>query len=328
MSRFLLLAVLLGAAAPASAHPGHGADGLAAGFGHPFLGLDHLLAMAAVGVWAAFLGRRLILLAPLSFMSAMALGAGAALAGLPFPGVELATAGSLVVLGVLIAGAFRLPGALCAALVAGFGFAHGHAHGAELPLSAQPALYAAGFLIATGLLHGLGATAALFAIDLRRRGLLRAAGVAVAAVGLWLAAAPAFAAGGIEVQDAWARASASAHKTGAAYLTLVNRGDAVDRLVSASTPAAERAEVHAHLHEGGIMRMRKVDGVDVHPGEPVVFAPGGLHVMLMGLTKPLDEGARFPLTLHFEKAGDLTVQVAVLGVGAAGPAHDAPHRTH
>jgi urease accessory protein len=320
----LLLAILL-AAAPATAHTGHG-DGLVAGFGHPFLGLDHLLAMVAVGAWAAFLGRRLVLLAPAAFMAAMAAGAGSAVVGLALPGVEPAIAGSVVVLGVLIAGAFRFPGALGAALVAAFGFAHGHVHGAELPLAADPAEYAAGFLIATGLLHGLGATAALFALDLRRHGLLRTAGAAVAAVGMWLAA-PAFAAGGIEAQDAWARASAGAHRTGAAYVTLLNHGDAVDRLVAVSTPAAERAELHAHLHDGGVMRMRKVEAVEVHAGEPTVLAPGGLHVMLTGLAKPLKEGDRFPLTLSFEKAGEKTVQVAVLKVGAAGPAHGV-HGTH
>ena len=122
------------------------------------------------------------------------------------------------------------------------------------------------------------------------------------------------------MQNPWARASAGAHRTGAAYLTLVNHGDKVDRLVGASTPAAERAELHAHLHENGVMRMRQVEAIEVHPGEPAVLAPGGLHVMLMGLAKPLEEGARFPLTLRFEKAGEVTVQVAVLKAGAAGPA--------
>ena len=326
MSRCLLLAVLLGFAAPASAHTGHG-EGLVAGFGHPFLGLDHLLAMVAVGVWAAFLGRRLVLLAPAFFMAAMAVGATAALLGMPLPGVELAIAGSVVILGVLIAGAFRLPAAACAALVAAFGLAHGHAHGAALPAAADPISYAVGFLIATGLLHGLGAAAALFALDLSRQRALRVAGAAVAAVGLWMAA-PAFAAGKVEAQEAWARASAGAHKTGAAYLTILNHGDSVDRLVAASTPAAERAELHAHLHEGGVMRMRQVDAIEVHPGEPMVLAPGGLHVMLMGLARPLKEGERFPLTLSFEKAGEQTVQVAVQKAGAAGPSHGGGHGTH
>jgi len=319
MSRCFVAIVLLFAAAPASAHTGHALDGLSAGFGHPFGGLDHLLAMVAVGVWGAWLGRRLLWLAPASFMAAMALGAGLAFAGLPFPGVELAVAGSVVVLGVLIAGAFRLPGAVGAALVAAFGFAHGHAHGGELPVAADAAIYAAGFLVATGLLHALGAGAALLSLDSRRWTWLRAAGALVAAAGLWLAA-PALAAGdGVAVQDAWARASTGAHRTGAAYLTVVNGGDAADRLVSASTPAAERAELHAHLHEGGVMRMRQVEAIEVHPGEPAVLAPGGLHVMLMGLTRPLKVGDRFPLTLVFERAAPKTVEVAVLAAGAAGP---------
>lgn len=320
MFRLAVLLGSLGFAGPAMAHTGHALDGVAVGFAHPFHGLDHLLAMAAVGVWAAFLGPRLALLAPACFMAAMALGASAALAGAPLPGVELAIAGSVVALGVLIAGAFRLPAPLAAALVAAFGAAHGHAHGAELPQAASPFAYGAGFLIATGLLHGLGAAAGLFALEARRAGWLRVAGAAVAAAGLWLAG-PAMAAGGIETQHAWARASTGAHKTGAAYLTIVNHGDAPDRLVAASAPVAERAELHAHLHEDGVMRMRRVEGIEVNPGEPTVLAPGGLHVMLIGLRQPLKPGDHFPLMLRFEKAGEITVEVAVLKAGDSGPAH-------
>lgn len=319
MSRLLLAAAAVLVSAPAAAHTGHHLDGLSAGFGHPFGGLDHLLAMAAVGIWGAWLGPRLLWLAPAAFMSAMAAGAVLAWAGLPLPGVELAIAASVMVLGVLVAGAFRLPGTIGAALVAAFGFAHGHAHGAELPEAANGLTYAAGFLVATGILHGLGALAALLALDSRRWVWVRGAGALAAAAGLWLAS-PAWAANdGVSVHDAWARASTGAHKTGAAYLSIVNAGDAPDRLVAASTPAAERAELHAHLHEGGVMRMRRVDAVEVHPGEPTVLAPGGLHVMLLGLTRRLVEGDGFPLTLTFEKAGERTVEVAVRGAGAGAP---------
>lgn len=319
MVRCLVVALML-LAAPAAAHTGSHLDGLTAGFGHPFGGLDHLLAMAAVGVWGAWLGRSLVWLAPAAFMAAMAGGAGLGWAGLSLPGAELAIVASVVILGALIAGACRLPGAVGAALVAAFGLAHGHAHGVEMPDAANGLAYTAGFLIATGMLHGLGALGALLALESRRWTWLRAAGALVAAAGLWLAA-PASAAGeGLSVQDAWSRASSGAHKTGAAYLTIVNSGDSADRLVAASTPAAERAELHAHLHEGGVMRMRQVEAIEVHPGAPAVLAPGGLHVMLFGLTKRLVEGDGFPLTLRFEKAGERTVQVAVRSPGAGAPA--------
>lgn len=122
----------------------------------------------------------------------------------------------------------------------------------------------------------------------------------------------------VTADAAWARASAGAARTGAAYLTLTNRGADADRLVAVSTPKARQAEFHTHLNENGIMRMRKVDSIDLGAGETIAFAPGGLHVMLMGLTGPLAEGETFPITLTFEHAAPLTVEVTVQGVGAMG----------
>lgn len=122
---------------------------------------------------------------------------------------------------------------------------------------------------------------------------------------------------------AWARASAGGAKAGAAYLSLANGGPSADRLLAASTPVAAKAELHTHLNENGVMKMRRVDGVDLPAGGSVEFAPGGLHVMLMGLAKPLAEGDSFPLTLTFEHAGTVTVGVQVRAAGAmdAGMAH-------
>lgn len=148
-----------------------------------------------------------------------------------------------------------------------------------------------------------------------------------------LAQAHDYTVGSLQVAHPWARASAGAAPTGAAYLAIENRGDAADRLLSASTPAAERAELHTHIHEGGVMKMREVEGgIELPAGEQVFLAPGGLHVMLMGLKAPLKEGERFPLTLTFEKAGELQVEVAVEAIGYQPPKqmdgmHGAGHGT-
>lgn len=157
--------------------------GFAAGFAHPFSGLDHLLAMVAVGLWAAQLGGRARWIVPLAFMGAMAAGAGLALAGVRLPAVETGIASSVMILGLLIAIAARLPTVTSAVLVGAFAVFHGHAHGTELPQAASEALYGAGFLLATGMLHatGLGLGAAL-----QRRlesAWLRALGGGIAAIG-------------------------------------------------------------------------------------------------------------------------------------------------
>ena len=120
----------------------------------------------------------------------------------------------------------------------------------------------------------------------------------------------------IVVQHPWARASAGMAANGAAYMTITNDGSAADRLVSASSPVCGMAQLHTHLMKGGVMEMRQIAGVDVDPGAPTVLKPGGLHIMLMKLNKPLKEGETFPVTLTFQKAGAVTVQVAVGSPGA------------
>lgn len=143
-----------------------------------------------------------------------------------------------------------------------------------------------------------------------------------AALALALAAAAAPAAAHhdhrIEVVEPWARA-ALAGRTGAAYMTLVNPTDTPDRLLAAAADVAETVELHAHLHEGGVMRMRPVAAIEVHPGEPAVLAPAGLHIMLIGLRRDLKRGETIRLILSFEKAGKVEVEVPVLAAGARGP---------
>ena len=126
-------------------------------------------------------------------------------------------------------------------------------------------------------------------------------------------------AGTVMVMDPWARATPGRAANGAAYFTVVNRGAAPDRLVGADSPAADRVELHTHIHDGGVMRMRKVEAVDLGPGGSVTFRPGGYHVMLMGLKRSLRQGETFPLNLRLEKSAAVTVTVKVMGIGAMGP---------
>jgi urease accessory protein len=149
--------LLVGLAPAALGHAGHGfAGGFESGFLHPLLGWDHVAAMVAVGLWGAFLGASALWLLPVVFPLVMALGGAAAVLGMPLPGVELGIAGSAIVLGLLVALAARPPLWLCAGIVGAFAVFHGHAHGVELPEAAAPAAYAAGFVVATGLLHVAG----------------------------------------------------------------------------------------------------------------------------------------------------------------------------
>ena len=137
-----------------------------------------------------------------------------------------------------------------------------------------------------------------------------------AALALLFTAAPAFAQNPM-VSDAWARASPGAVKNGAAFMTIMNHG-AADRLISAAAPVSAKTELHNHINDNGVMRMRKVPAIDIPAGETVTLKPGGLHVMFMGLKAPLQEGGSFPLALTFEKAGTVTVQVPVKKAGAMG----------
>ncbi len=127
--------------------------------------------------------------------------------------------------------------------------------------------------------------------------------------------------GQIVVSNAWARASAGKAGAGAAYFEVRNLGGKSDRLVSAKTNVSRKASLHAHIMTDHIMRMERVDGLDIPAGGGAMLKPGGLHVMLMGLAKPLTKGHSFPLSLTFEKAGTVIVEVVIMGPGARGPHH-------
>jgi periplasmic copper chaperone A len=147
-----------------------------------------------------------------------------------------------------------------------------------------------------------------------------AAGLALAgAAAAQTAAQTGPAAGKIAIVAPWARATPGIARTGAVYLTI--RSPAADRLVSVSTPVAAAAEPHAMEMHGMVMRMRELRSVSIPPGRPVSFAPGGMHIMLIGLKAPLRQGASFPLTLDFAKAGAETVTVRVGAIAAMGPPH-------
>lgn len=140
---------------------------------------------------------------------------------------------------------------------------------------------------------------------------------ATLAVSLCAAAALAQGGGDVQITGAWARATPGGAQTAAAYLTL--ESPAGDRLVGAATPAAQKAEFHVMSMDNGVMKMRLTEGVDLPPGQKVMLKPGGYHIMLSGLSKPLVDGQSFPLTLDFAKAGERQVTVSVQKVGAMGP---------
>jgi urease accessory protein len=183
-------AVLIAMTGAAAAHPGHAdAGGLAHGFMHPLGGLDHVLAMVAVGLYAALLGGRALWLVPATFVAVMALGGALGAAGYALPSVEVGIALSVVVLGAVIALRVSLPTLAAMAMVGIFAVFHGHAHGAEMPQNLTGYEYAAGFLAATALLHGAGIALGLgmgrlSGLDGRRA--TQAAGGAVALAGLAL----------------------------------------------------------------------------------------------------------------------------------------------
>lgn len=135
-----------------------------------------------------------------------------------------------------------------------------------------------------------------------------------------LATAAEFTAGELRIEQPWARASATQNaKAGAAYFTLVNLGAEADRLIGVATPRAKMASLHHSVMDQGVMKMLPVAAIEVSPGEPAVLRPGGLHVMLMGLKAPLIEGESFPLTLTFEKAGSIEIEVMIQGPAAMQP---------
>lgn len=126
-------------------------------------------------------------------------------------------------------------------------------------------------------------------------------------------------ASGVMVTNAFARASATpAAAAGAAYVSLMNHADEGDRLVSVSTPVAAMAHLHKSETVDGVMKMEPVEGLELPGHGKLEMKPGGYHIMMMGLKQPLKQGEEIAVTLHFEKAGDVTVQVLVGGVADNG----------
>jgi copper(I)-binding protein len=122
--------------------------------------------------------------------------------------------------------------------------------------------------------------------------------------------------GDLMMKDIWSRATPA--QNGVVYMTIFNQGQGMDRLVAVESPVAQKVELHTHIMKDGVMRMRRIFAVEVHPGETAVLAPGGNHVMLRGLNHKLKEGETFAVTLVFEKAGKVTVDVEVGKAGAMG----------
>ena len=133
----------------------------------------------------------------------------------------------------------------------------------------------------------------------------------------------------LKVLDAWSRATAPSQKAGGVFLTIENPGDQADRLIGVESPAAEKASLHTIIRDGDVVKMRAVeDGIEVPAKGSVVLAPGGFHVMLIGLHERLPQHGRVPVTLIFEHAGRIDINAGILSAGARGPAESRDHSQH
>ena len=185
-----ILATVAAALAPSAALAHTGAEhalSFGSGFAHPFTGLDHMLAMVAVGLWAGLNAGRALWAWPAAFVGVMLVGGALGMTGVHVPMVEAGILASVVVLGLLVLAAVQWPVMLGAGLVAVFALLHGHAHGAELPIGAAAVTYAAGFALGTAILHVVGLGLAHVASDGASQRLVRGAGALIAAGGVALA---------------------------------------------------------------------------------------------------------------------------------------------
>ncbi|MES2665547.1 MAG: HupE/UreJ family protein [Pseudomonadota bacterium] len=178
-----VLALTVLTALPALAHDGEGAGGLVAGLLHPISGPDHVVAMIAVGLWGAILGAPALWQLPVAFPLVMALAGALAVMGVPLPGVEAGIGLSGVVLGLMVLFALRPPIWVAAGIVSVFAVFHGHAHGSELPATANPLAYAVGFVVTTGLLHLAGIAIGMLVKWPAGRVVVRASGAVIALAG-------------------------------------------------------------------------------------------------------------------------------------------------
>ncbi|WP_075173189.1 HupE/UreJ family protein [Neptunomonas phycophila] len=173
--------------AMALAHSDMGGTGFSAGFSHPVLGLDHLLAMLSVGMLSAQMGGRALWSVPLTFVVVMLVGGVMGMMGIPLFSIELGISLSVLVLGVAIAFGRRLPTVLVMVGVSFFAVFHGYAHGQEMPSIAQPVLYALGFAAGTGVIHLVGVFMVQLFKQLKQgRALVRYCGAGIAGVGIYL----------------------------------------------------------------------------------------------------------------------------------------------
>lgn len=185
LRRMALAMTVLALPLAAHAHAGHAHGGFESGFMHPIGGLDHLLAMIAVGLWAVQLGKRALWALPLMFVGAMVAGGLLGLTGMNVPGVELVIALSAVALGGLVALRKKAPLAGAVLVVGLFALFHGFAHGQELPAGASALTYALGFVLATAALHGVGIGLGLLPKAVQKLPIERFAGAAVLVGGLY-----------------------------------------------------------------------------------------------------------------------------------------------
>lgn len=142
------------------------------------------------------------------------------------------------------------------------------------------------------------------------------------AIGLMATAAVAhgYRAGPLSIQHPWSRETAVGQAVGGGFLTMTNNGSREDRLLSGATPVAAEVQLHTMTMEGGVMRMRQeMEGIAIPARGAVELKPGGYHIMFMGLKRRLRPGERFPVTLRFQRGGNVTVQFAVQPVGSTGP---------
>jgi copper(I)-binding protein len=126
---------------------------------------------------------------------------------------------------------------------------------------------------------------------------------------------------GIEVREAWSRATPPGAKVGVGYMEIRNNGAQPDRLIAASTPAAKTVEMHVTQREGDVMRMRQVKDFEIPARERITLRPGGSHLMLVDVVRPLKKGERFTMRLRFERAGEMEVELEVQEQGARHPRH-------
>jgi len=128
--------------------------------------------------------------------------------------------------------------------------------------------------------------------------------------------------GALEISQPWARATPAGAPAGGGFLKITNTGTSPDRLISAKSPVADIVQVHEMKMDGSVMRMREVEkGLEIPAGGTVTLAPGGYHLMMMGLKGPLKQGTNVPVTLVFEKAGKIEIELSVAGLGATQPSH-------